>query len=106
MTMTSGIRPFSNDASAGDVSGLGGSAAHGQTPTGATTGQAKAENEAVTLTQSAKTSAQLLAHARQAPGVDASVVARLQSAVQDDSFQVSPDQLANAIAAAHVQLKP
>ena len=106
MTMTSGIRPFSNDTSAGDVSGLGGSAAHGQAPSSATTGQAKAAHEAVTLTQSAKTSAQLLAHARQASGMDAAIVSRLQSAVQNESFQVSPDQLANAIAAAHTQLKP
>lgn len=103
--MTSGIRPYSGTELTHEVSTSGSSAPTAQVPGDATDSKATSENEAVTLTKNATISAQLLANARHAPGIDSHAVKNLKSAIQNNSFTVSADNLANAIATAHAQLK-
>lgn len=104
--MTSGIRPYSGNELAHEVSTSGSSPPPAQVSGQANHSQATAANEAVTLTQNATISAQLLSNARQAPGVDSQAVKTLKSAIQNNLFTVSPDTLASAITSAHAQLKP
>jgi len=59
-----------------------------------------APGEAVTVSADAETTTQLLDAARGADGVDQTSVARLRGAVQDGSYDVSPDNLARAITGA------
>lgn len=104
--MTSGITPYSGNELTHEVSTSGSSAPPAQVSGQVTHSQATPGNEAVTLTQNATISAQLLSNARQAPGIDSQAVKTLKSAIQNNSFAVSPDNLASAITAAHAQLKP
>ncbi len=104
--MTSGIRPYSGNELAHEVATSGSSATSAQVTGETTHSQATPANEAVTLTQNATISAQLLANARQAPGIDSQAVKTLKTAIQSNLFTVSPDNLAGAITSAHAQLKP
>lgn len=107
--MTSGIRPYSGtDPSAEVASSSGGATANAAKANNSepVVTQAAPSNEAVTLTENAQASSQLLAGARQAPGVDAKAVARLSTAVQNHSFSVPPDALASSIISAFNQIKP
>lgn len=62
-------------------------------------GTALAQSEAVTLSAEAQTTTRLLTAAREAEGVDQASVARIRSALQNGTYNVSPDDLAQAIAA-------
>jgi hypothetical protein len=105
--MTSGIRPYSTNQSSTELASSAGATAPAQAKvSGEAAAQATPVNEAVTLTQNAQTSARLLASARQAPGVDSEAMARLSSAVQNNSFNVQPDTLAGSIISATHQIRP
>jgi anti-sigma28 factor (negative regulator of flagellin synthesis) len=108
--MTSGIRPYSGEAASSSIFSFGSapsavSASTKENGNVATTVAARA-NEAVTLTENAQAGAQLLAHAHEAAGIDTQAVARLNSAIQNDSFTVPPEALAASIISAHDQIRP
>lgn len=65
-------------------------------------GNAAQAGEAVTLSATAQSSALLLDAARNADGVDQARVAQLRSALQGGSYDVSPEDLAKAIAGASI----
>jgi flagellar biosynthesis anti-sigma factor FlgM len=66
---------------------------------GAGAGTAAAgESEAVTLSPNAQAAAQLLAAAQASDGVDAKSVSYLKTALQNGSYNVAPEDLAQAIA--------
>jgi flagellar biosynthesis anti-sigma factor FlgM len=56
------------------------------------------ESEAVTLSPNAQAAAQLLAAAQQSDGVDTKSVASIKAALQNGSYNVAPEDLAQAIA--------
>jgi flagellar biosynthesis anti-sigma factor FlgM len=56
--------------------------------------------EAVTVSSDASTSTELLASARSADGINQSVVSALRSAVQNGTYNVSPEDLARSITSA------
>jgi flagellar biosynthesis anti-sigma factor FlgM len=53
--------------------------------------------EAVTLSDAAQTSTQLLTSARQADGVDHAMVARVRNALAGGNYNVAPEDLARAM---------
>jgi len=57
-----------------------------------------ATSEAVTLSAAAQTSTQLLSAARAASGIDQAQVAQIRSALQAGTYNVAPEDLAQAIA--------
>lgn len=61
--------------------------------------------EAVTITDGARATAQLLDHARAADGVDHAAVAKLRTAIHAGSYTVSADALASAITSAFSKVK-
>jgi flagellar biosynthesis anti-sigma factor FlgM len=67
-------------------------------PAAASAAAAAGESEAVTLSPTAQAAAQLLSAAQASEGVDAKTVSLLKAALQDGSYNVSPDDLAQAIA--------
>jgi flagellar biosynthesis anti-sigma factor FlgM len=60
---------------------------------------AVAQSEAVTLSAEAQTTTRLLTAAREAEGVDQANVERIRNALQGGTYNVSPEDLAQAIAA-------
>lgn len=62
--------------------------------------------EAVTITDSARATAQLLDQARAADGIDHAAVNQLKTAVQSGSYTVPADTLAASITSALVEVKP
>jgi len=58
--------------------------------------------EAVTLSATSQTTAQLLESARAADGVDQARVAQLRDAVQSGTYDVAPEDVAKAIAGAGI----
>jgi flagellar biosynthesis anti-sigma factor FlgM len=63
-----------------------------------TSASAAAAGESVTLSPDAQAAAQLLDAAQTSNGVDDKTVASLRAALADGSYQVSPEDLAQAIA--------
>jgi len=59
---------------------------------------AAGESDSVTLSPNAQAAAQLLAAAQASDGVDAQNVASLKAALQNGSYNVAPEDLAQAIA--------
>lgn len=82
------VRPQSKD-----------SLAQATSPGGSATG------DAVTITDGARASAQLLDQARKADGIDHATVAKLKTAVQSQAYHVPAEQLASSIVAAAAELK-
>lgn len=108
--MTNTIGPVSSghiaeqaasEAASHGAAGQKPAAAH-QAPPG---GAARA-GEAVTLSATSQTTAQLLEAARAADGVDQARVAQLRGAVQDGSYNVAPEDVARAIASAGIGSVP
>lgn len=60
--------------------------------------QAAAQSETVTLSAAAQASTQLLASARTAGGIDNQAVASIRAQIANGSYNVSPENLAQAIA--------
>jgi negative regulator of flagellin synthesis FlgM len=56
------------------------------------------ESDSVTLSAAAQTSAQLLGAASSSDGIDHAAVAQIRSALQAGTYNVSPEDLAQAIA--------
>jgi len=63
-------------------------------------------SEAVTITDSARATAQLLDQARAADGIDHTAVTQLKAAVQSGSYAVPADALAASITSALAEVKP
>jgi flagellar biosynthesis anti-sigma factor FlgM len=61
------------------------------------TAEAAAGNEAVTISDAATFSTNLLASARASDGIDHAAVQRLSSALQNGTYNVSPGDLATAL---------
>jgi flagellar biosynthesis anti-sigma factor FlgM len=59
---------------------------------------ASGESEAVTLSPNAQAAAQLLAAAQASDGIDTKTVSSLKTALQNGSYNVAPEDLAQAIA--------
>jgi flagellar biosynthesis anti-sigma factor FlgM len=59
--------------------------------------QGSGANEAVTISDAATVSTNLLAAARSSDGIDHAAVQRLSSAIQNGTYNVSPDDLAGAM---------
>jgi len=57
-----------------------------------------AQSEAVTLSEAAQTTTQLLDAARQSEGINQEAVAQIRAALQNGSYNVAPEDLAQAIA--------
>jgi flagellar biosynthesis anti-sigma factor FlgM len=57
-----------------------------------------AQSDSVTLSAAAQTSTQLLSAARNSDGINQTVVAQIRSAIQSGTYNVSPENLAQAIA--------
>ena len=66
----------------------------------AVTGPAPATSEAVTVSANAQITTQLLDAARAAHGVNTAVVSQIRSSIQNGTYNVTPENLANAMAAA------
>jgi anti-sigma28 factor (negative regulator of flagellin synthesis) len=62
-------------------------------------------SEAVTITDGARATAQLLDQARAADGVDHASVARLKTAIQSQSYHVAAEPLASSIVSAMAEIK-
>lgn len=69
-------------------------------------GSQTAASDAVTITDSARASAQLLDQARAADGINQTAVAQLKTAIQSQTYHVPAEQLANAIVSAMAEIKP
>lgn len=69
-------------------------------PTGATS------TEAVTVSADAQTRIQLLDAARTAPGIDSQRISQTRNAIQSNSYNVPPEDLATAIATALKERQP
>ncbi|MDE8349112.1 MAG: flagellar biosynthesis anti-sigma factor FlgM [Acidocella sp.] len=63
-------------------------------------GTATATSEAVTVSANAQVTTQLLDAARASDGVNSSAVAQIRTGIQAGTYNVTPEALANAIAAA------
>lgn len=59
--------------------------------------EATAQTEAVTLSDAAQTSMQLLSSAQQSDGVDHAAVARIRDALASGKYNVAPEDLAQAM---------
>jgi flagellar biosynthesis anti-sigma factor FlgM len=65
---------------------------------GSNAASAAPQSEAVTISQAAQTTTQLLNAARGASGVDQAAVQQIRTALQNGSYNVAPEDLAQAIA--------
>lgn len=97
-TITSVAQRQETSEPAGSTSGTGAIWPQETAPSAAPT--PTTPGEAVTLSADAQTTTQLLDAARNAGGVDQGAVAKLQDAVQAGTYDVTPETLARAIAAA------
>jgi flagellar biosynthesis anti-sigma factor FlgM len=68
--------------------------------------EAAAQAESVTLSQTAQSGVQLLAAAQGASGIDESAVANIRAQLANGSYNVSPENLALAIATVLKETKP
>jgi len=83
---------------AGQISAEAASAAPAGPRAGASVdAAAPAESDSVTLSPNAQAAAQLLAAAQQSDGVDMFSVASIKASLQNGSYNVSPEDLAQAI---------
>lgn len=57
-----------------------------------------AQSDSVTLSAAAQTSTQLLSAARNSDGINQTAVAQIRSAIQSGTYNVAPEDLAQAIA--------
>jgi|SRR6516165_5192157 flagellar biosynthesis anti-sigma factor FlgM len=69
-------------------------------------GAPAAQTESVTLSETAQSGAQLLASAQEAPGIDNNAVANIRAQLANGSYNVSPENLAQAIANVLKETKP
>ncbi len=94
--MSNTIPPFSQTPLPEPVSGQGGAAAGGvQQNQGS---GSMPQTEAVTLSEAAQTSTQLLSAARDSQGVNQEAVTQIRGALAAGSYNVAPEDLAQAIA--------
>ena len=68
--------------------------------------QSASSGEAVTLSDDAQTTTQLLGAAMNASGVNEQAVAQLRASIQNGTYDVSPDTLARAISSAAKETAP
>ena len=68
--------------------------------------QSESSGEAVTLSDDAQTTTQLLGAARNSSGVNEQAVAQLRAAIQNGTYDVSPDTLARSITSAVKETAP
>jgi flagellar biosynthesis anti-sigma factor FlgM len=61
-------------------------------------GSVTSQTEAVTLSDAAQTTTKLLSAAQQSDGVDQTAVARIRNALASGSYNVAPEDLAQAMA--------
>ena len=67
---------------------------------------APAQTDSVTLSQAAQSGAALLNSAQGAPGIDQNAVASIRAQLANGSYNVSPENLAQAIATVLKETKP
>jgi flagellar biosynthesis anti-sigma factor FlgM len=108
--MTSPVSSYFHDHAQSDRTGSS-SASRAVNPPGASAVAASSgstaaapEGEAVTLTQDAQTSTDLLEAARAAPGIDQQAVQSVKDAIGSGTYQVPPENLAASIVAALKEL--
>ncbi|OYV33320.1 MAG: flagellar biosynthesis anti-sigma factor FlgM [Acidocella sp. 20-61-6] len=73
---------------------------NGRPATAPNTGQLAATSEAVTVSAGAQITTQLLGAARTATGVNTAAVMQIRSSIQNGTYNITPENLANAMAAA------
>ena len=97
--MTNTISPFSQTPRAAETSASSVGAASAKPASSAPQGASAApQGEAVTLSAAAQTTTQLLNAARTSNGVNQTAVQQIRSALQAGTYNVTPENLANAIA--------
>ncbi len=97
-----------DDAALGAAAKAPAAPAAGDAPAPAASGPASAlaQSEAVTLSPAAQATAKLLASAQSSDGIDHAAVAQIKAAIANGSYNVSPEDLANAIATVLQATKP
>ncbi|HTJ91009.1 MAG TPA: flagellar biosynthesis anti-sigma factor FlgM [Acidocella sp.] len=98
--MTSSINALGQSQAAPDIAGQGDAAASTRAGTVAESASNESVGEAVTLSADAQTTTQLLGAARNSTGVNQQAVAQLRAAIQNGTYNVSPDALARSISSA------
>ena len=104
--MTSSINALGQSQVAPEIAGQDEAAATARTSAAAEIAASESSGEAVTLSADAQTTTQLLDAARDSNGVDGQAVAQLRAAVQNGTFNVSPDTLARSIRSAMKESAP
>ena|ERR1700722_5096269 len=104
--MTSSINALGQGQVAPEVAGQNDAAAVARAGVAAEIATGETSGEAVTLSADAQTTTQLLDAARDSNGVDGQAVAQLRAAVQNGTFNVSPDTLARSIRSAMKESAP
>jgi len=97
--MTNSISPLTQTPLPVESPGTGSTAAPGkQNISGAPGGNAASENDSVTISPAAQTTTILLGAARDASGVDQSQVDQIRGALASGTYNIAPEDLAQAIA--------
>jgi flagellar biosynthesis anti-sigma factor FlgM len=94
--MSNTIPPFSQTQTPEPMGEQGGPVAPSKPNKGS--GTASPQTEAVTLSEAAQTGTQLFAAASESNGVDQASVEQIRGALASGNYNVSPDDLAQAIA--------
>jgi flagellar biosynthesis anti-sigma factor FlgM len=98
--MTSSINALGQSQAAPDVAGQSDAAATTRAGTATESASNESAGEAVTLSADAQTTTQLLGAARNSSGVNQQAVAQLRAAIQNGTYNVSPNMLARSISSA------
>jgi negative regulator of flagellin synthesis FlgM len=93
--MSNSIQPFSQPSVPDTQAGATSVPAAASAPAAA---QPEAQTDSVTLSQAAQSGAALFAAAQNSTGIDQNAVANIRAKLADGSYDVSPENLAQAIA--------
>ena len=104
--MTSSINGLGQGQVAPEIAGQGDAAATTRAGGRCESAPSESAGEAVTLSADAQTTTQLLGAARNSSGVNDQAVAQLRTAIQNGTYNVSPDMLARSISSAMKEAAP
>jgi flagellar biosynthesis anti-sigma factor FlgM len=104
--MTSSINALGQSQLAPEIAGQTETPATTRADTAAESAQSESSGEAVTLSDDAQATTQLLGAARNSSGVNEQAVAQLRAAIQNGTYDVSPDTLARSISSAAKETVP
>ena len=104
--MTSSINALGQSQVASEISGQSEAPATTHASAAETSAESTGSGEAVTLSADAQATTELLGAARSSSGMNEQAVAQLRAAIQNGSYDVSPDTLARAITSAAKETAP